>query len=254
MKTRQPSPSDYRERTYRDQIDVPDLVSFEVVCQETNLMIQAQRPLDAEALSATLSCRGEIEAYIRQFPAFATTLVPWPKTDFAPPIVRRMVDAARLAGVGPMAAVAGAISEYVGRTLLCLSDQVVVENGGDLFVKTNGPLVAALFAGISPFSMKMGIRVEDTKNGLGICTSSGTVGHSLSCGRADAVCVVSESGALSDAAATAIGNQIHSPADIDAVIRYGRQIDGVLGIIVVMETHVGAWGAVELVPLQGKKG
>ena len=115
-------------------------------------------------------------------------------------------------------------------------------------------MVAGLFAGNSPLSMKVGIRVPDAREGIGLCTSSATVGHSLSTGSADAVCVVSRSCALADAAATAIGNRVRSPREIKPAIAYGKQIDGVMGIIVVTGKEMGAWGQVELVPLKGKKG
>jgi ApbE superfamily uncharacterized protein (UPF0280 family) len=130
----------------------------------------------------------------------------------------------------------------------------VVENGGDVFLKTDGPVVTGLFAGNSPLSMKMGIKMAETSDGIGLCTSSGTVGHSLSMGSADAVCVVSASCALADAAATAIGNRIHSPRDIQRAIAFGKGIRGVSGIVVVVGRDMGAWGQVELVPIKGKKG
>ena len=217
-------------------------------------MVQADRLLEYEAREQVLVCRGQIEGYIQRYPEFALTLVPWPEQAFAPEIVREMIAAGRAAGVGPMAAVAGAVAEAVGRVLLDYSHQVVVENGGDVFIKTKGPVVAGLFAGDSPLSMKIGIKVPDTRNGIGLCTSSGTVGHSLSTGSADAVCVVSHSCALADAAATAIGNRIRSPGEIKTAIAFGKHIAGVLGVVVVAGREMGAWGQVELVPLQGKKG
>ena len=217
-------------------------------------MVHADRQLDDEARERVLVCRGQIEGYIQRYPEFAAALVPWREEAFAPEIVREMIGAGRAAGVGPMAAVAGAVAETVGRSLLEYSRQVVVENGGDVFLKTDGPVVAGLFAGNSPLSMKMGINVPDTRDGIGLCTSSGTVGHSLSTGSADAVCVVSHSCALADAAATAIGNQIHSPREIKTAISFGKRITGVLGVVVVVGREMGAWGQVELVPLKGKKG
>ena len=153
-----------------------------------------------------------------------------------------------------MAAVAGAVAETVGRALLEVSRQVVVENGGDVFIKADRPAVAALFAGQSPLSMKLGIRVADASAGIGMCTSSGTVGHSFSNGSADAVCVISSSCSLADAAATAVGNRVHSAQDIPSAIAFGRRIDGIAGIVVVVGAKIGAWGALELVPLVGKKG
>ncbi|WP_319410045.1 UPF0280 family protein [uncultured Desulfosarcina sp.] len=247
------SVNDY-ERTYRQRVGGLSLLSFQVICQETDLMVQADRLLEYEAREQVLVCRGQIEGYIQRYPEFALTLVPWPEQAFAPEIVREMIAAGRAAGVGPMAAVAGAVAEAVGRVLLDYSHQVVVENGGDVFIKTKGPVVAGLFAGDSPLSMKIGIKVPDTRNGIGLCTSSGTVGHSLSTGSADAVCVVSHSCALADAAATAIGNRIRSPGEIKTAIAFGKHIAGVLGVVVVAGREMGAWGQVELVPLQGKKG
>jgi ApbE superfamily uncharacterized protein (UPF0280 family) len=251
---RRRSPAEFCERTYRQRVRGTGLHPFQVVCQETDLMVMADRVLEGETREAVLACRGQIEGYIQQYPDFATTLVPWQEQAVGPEIVRDMICAGKAAGVGPMAAVAGAVAETVGRHLMNYGRQVVVENGGDVFMKIDGPVVAGLFAGPSPWSMKMGIKVPDTGDGIGLCTSSGTVGHSLSTGSADAVCVLSRSCALADAVATAIGNRIHSPRDIKPAIAHGKRLDGVLGIVVVAGREMGAWGQIELVPLKGKKG
>ena len=84
--------------------------------------------------------------------------------------------------------------------------------------------------------------------------SSGTVGHSLSMGQADAVSIVSESCALADAAATAIGNQVRTKADIQAAIEYGQNIEGVQGILIILDDKLGMWGDIDIIPVQGKKG
>jgi len=102
-----------------------------------------------------------------------------------------MASAGEKAGVGPMAAVAGAIAEHVGIDLLGHTHEVVVENGGDVFFKTNGPVTIGIFAGNSPVSLGMGLRVYPGKKPLSVCTSSGTVGHSLSFGKSGCgLCVV----------------------------------------------------------------
>ena len=217
-------------------------------------MVRADHRLEEQTREQVLLCRGHIEGYIHRYPEFATILVPWKKQSIAPEIVRKMIAAGSAAGVGPMAAVAGAVAESVGQRLLKHSQQVVVENGGDIFLKTDGPVVAGLFAGNSPLSLKMGIRLPNTGDGVGLCTSSGTVGHSYSTGTADAVCVLAPSCALADAAATAVGNRIRSPREIKSAIAFGRRITGVLGIVVVVDREIGAWGQIELVPLKGKKG
>ena len=252
--SRTASPIGYGQRTYRHQDYGTELTAFEVVCQETDLLIRADHRLIDEAREKVLDLRAQIEAYIQSRPDFATTLRPWTTDDPAPAIVRKMIAAGNAAGVGPMAAVAGALAGGVGRHLLAYSRQVVVENGGDIFLKTDGPATAGLLAGESPLSMKVGIRLACTGDGIGMCTSSGTVGHSLSMGSADAVCVIARGCALADAAATAIGNRIGSTRQIEPAIAFGRDIDGVQGIVVVLDREIGAWGQVELVPLQGKKG
>lgn len=247
-------PADYRQRTYRQRVAGVGRVRFEVVCQETDLMIQADTDLQKTAREHVLALRSQLESFIADHPGFATTLIPWPTGQPAPAIVRQMIAAGHAAGVGPMAAVAGAVAESVGRELLHRSRQVVVENGGDVFLKAEQPVVAALFAGGSPLSMKVGIRVSPATEGLGICTSSATVGHSLSTGCADAICVVSADTALADAAATAIGNRVRHHRDIEAAIAFGRRIQGTLGIVIIVGRHIGAWGGIELLPLGGKKG
>jgi hypothetical protein len=163
-----------------------------------------------------------------------------------------MVKAGENATVGPMAAIAGAVAERAGLGLLKSTDEVIVENGGDVFIKTATPLTVGIFAGQSPLSLRIGIRVSGGPRPMGVCTSSGTVGHSLSLGKADAVCVVAESCAIADAAATAIGNLVQSIADIEFAIAKGKCIDKIRGIIIIVGEKMGIWGDLEVVPLKGK--
>jgi ApbE superfamily uncharacterized protein (UPF0280 family) len=121
-----------------------------------------------------------------------------------------MAEAASIAGVGPMAAVAGAVASFLGQVLGSCSREVIVENGGDIYLRSAHERVVAVFAGDSPFSYKIGLRVKPEDTPAGICTSSGTVGHSLSFGNADAVVIKGESAILADAVATQAGNLIKS--------------------------------------------
>ena len=153
-----------------------------------------------------------------------------------------------------MAAVAGAIAEHVGIDLLKYCNEVIVENGGDIFLKLDDPVTVGIFAGRSPLSLRMGLRMETMGKPMSICTSSGTVGHSLSLGNADAVCVVSDSCSLADAAATAIGNRVKSKTQIQNAVDFGKHIEGVKGIVVIIEDEVGMWGDLDVVPLKLEKG
>jgi uncharacterized protein len=236
------------ERTYRHLVKTR-LKAMRVVVQETDLSVYADCDVSAAAKEAIVQQRGYIENYIRRHPEFASSLTPWPTDHLAPQIVREMIDAARDTQVGPMAAVAGAVAEQVGRSLRSSVDQVVIENGGDLYADTFQDLRVAVYAARSPLSMKIGLNIHADRMPLSVCTSSGTVGHSLSRGRADAVCVLSKSGALADAAATAIGNHVLSVEDIDPAIQWGRAIEGVMGILIILGEKMGVWGRIELVPL-----
>lgn len=239
----------YEERTYRKLIDKGRRRFFKVTVKETDLYIHAQDGLKETAKELILQYRGYIESYIRQYPAFAETLNPWPLPGPAHKIICDMADAGIKAGVGPMAAVAGVMSEYVGNGLLAQSKEVIVENGGDIFLKTDTPVTTAIYAGNSPLSMKIGLRLDSTQKPVSICTSSGTIGHSLSLGKADAICVISDKCALADAAATSIGNNVKTKSDIQAAIEFGQGICGVRGIVIIMGDKIGAWGEVELAPV-----
>lgn len=240
----------YQKRSYRNLTAGKNLVGFRVAVKETDLFVQAVKPLEDITRELILKHRGVIEAYIKRYPGFATTLTPWRINGPAPIIITRMSSAGEKAGVGPMAAVAGAIAEHVGMDLLRHTREVVVENGGDVFFKTNGPVTVGIFAGNSPLSLGIGVRVDPGKEPLSICTSSGTVGHSLSFGKADAVCVLSRSGSLADAAATSIGNRITSKATIGSAIHFGKNIQGVGGIVVIVGGEIGIWGELEVVRLK----
>ncbi len=236
----------YQPRTYRHWIEGKDLVPFSVSVKETDLFIRASSNLQKKARRLVLKYRRQLEGYIKRNPVFQESLESIPVPENAPAIVSRMAEAGQKAGVGPMAAVAGAIAGCVGSELLDFSPEIIVENGGDIFLKTNGKRTVGVFAGDSPLTGKIGLEIKPEDTPLGICASSGTVGHSLSYGKADAVVVVSASAALADAAATAIGNRVQNHADINNAIEFGQGIDGLKGIVIIVGKSVGVWGDIKL--------
>lgn len=248
----QKTPLSYQERTYRS-LQNSGLVSSVVKMAETDLHILATEPVSDQALLLISKIRAEIEAYIRQYSLFLTSLAPLPldKDKQAPKVVRKMLTAGLQAGVGPMAAVAGTIAEQVGKSLLAQGiEEVIVENGGDLFIARNQASTVSLYAGASPLSNKLGISLEPARMPCGVCCSSGTVGHSLSLGNADAVAVVAESTALADAAATRLGNEVGGKRkSINRALETAKTIDGLAGVVIISGDQLGAWGDVELVRL-----
>jgi ApbE superfamily uncharacterized protein (UPF0280 family) len=242
----------YQPRKYRNLVEAARLLAFRVVVKETDLLVHAEKKLEHETRELVLEHRGYVEAYIKAHPDFFAALTPLRLDGLAATIVVDMVKAGENAGVGPMAAIAGAVAEHAGLGLLKYTDQVIVENGGDVFIKTDTPLTVGIFAGKSPLSLRIGIRVGGGPKPMAVCTSSGTVGHSLSLGKADAVCVVADSCSIADAAATAIGNQVQSIADIEYALARGKCIGKIRGIIIIVGGKIGIWGDLEVVPLKGK--
>jgi ApbE superfamily uncharacterized protein (UPF0280 family) len=239
----------YEPRTYRHLIKDAGLVSFQAVVKETDLFIRAAKDLSQQALAAIEEYRSPLEVYIRSHPLFLHSIEPIEVESAAPLIVKMMAEAARAANVGPMAAVAGAMAELVCRKLLEHTDEVIVENGGDIYMKSSTKRLVGVYAGSSPFTGKLAVEIGPERMPLGICTSSGTVGPSLSLGLADAAMLLSSSAALADAAATAVGNLVKSPDDIPAALLRGQQIQGITGILVIAGDRMGVWGDIKLVKL-----
>jgi len=243
-------PEAYQARGYRLQAAAAGLVSFGVTVRETDLHILATLALPDEARHLVLQARSQLEGYIDHHPPFLTALAPLSLDPTAPPLARTMLQAAAIANVGPMAAVAGAIAAYVGQGLLAAgAAEVIVENGGDIFMQRHQDCLVQIFAGASPLSNKVALRIQRDRMPLGVCCSSGTVGHSLSLGRADAAIVLARSTPLADAAATALGNRVQGPADLDAALATVQTIPGVLGAVVICQDQLAAWGDVLLEPL-----
>jgi ApbE superfamily uncharacterized protein (UPF0280 family) len=216
----------YQPRAYRHWIEGKDLVAFKVTEKETDLYIRATSNLQRKALRLVLKYRRQLERYIEKNPVFQMSLEPVKVPQSASIIVREMAEAGEKAGVGPMAAVAGAIAEGVGKGLLEFSPEIIVENGGDIFLKILKKRVVGIYAGV--------------------CTSSGMVGHSLSYGKANAVIVAAASAALADAAATAICNRVKQPKDIDKALEFAWGIGGLRGVVVIIGNDIGVRGELKL--------
>jgi len=138
---------------------------------------------------------------------------------------------------------------YKRQDLLPFSSEVIVENGGDIFLKILKKRLVGIYAGESPFTGKIALEIKPGETPLGICTSSGKIGHSLSLGSSDAVIALSPSTPLADAVATAIGNVVKDTKDIPQAIEKAQSIEGLLGIVIIKDDKIGAWGKVRIVSL-----
>ncbi len=239
-------------RIYRNAAGGLRLASFTVKVKESDLWVAVStdaysKDLPEQVEQLVFNRRRILEDYLAQNSHLKSSLEPCLVEESAPVLIRAMAAAGNRAGVGPMAAVAGAIAETVGHYLQEISAEVVVENGGDLFIKTVEPLNVGIYAGDSPLSGKIALKVAPEKTPIGICTSSGTIGPSMSFGRADAAVTLSPSVPLADAAATALGNRVKEAGDLEAALEYARNIEGITGALLICRDKIAAWGDIELV-------
>jgi len=219
--------------------------------KETNVSILSneERYIDI-AKKAIISARMDLEDYIKQDPFFYITFEPYqPKKD-VPDVVKRMVSASEKVGVGPMAAVAGTIAWIaVEKMRMAGSRYAIVDNGGDIAIINDKVCYVGIYAGSSPISCKYAFEIEPRDDIIGICTSSGRVGPSISLGDADAVTVFSKDVSLADAAATAFGNFIHNDFndEIKKIESIMNENDDIIGSLVVQNEKVALLGDLPLI-------
>lgn len=184
-----------------------------------------------------------LEAYVARHTEFKTSLVPLGLLDGAPEIAQAMVNAARLVGVGPMAGVAGAIAQRAAEAALKQgATEAIVENGGDIFAKSNQALLIGLHAGENSPVNKLAFRLEPEDMPRAVCSSSSRMGHSLSLGSCDLATVVARDAAIADAAATMACNLVREDHDMNKALEYITAIDGVDGALIANNGKVAILG------------
>lgn len=239
--------SRYMKRFYRDWTRAKELYPTHIVAKETDLLIFTNKPLKSGFAEERIRAyRWDIENYINRDHRFLTALKPIPVEMNASPIVKDMAEQSKKANVGPMSTVAGAIAESLGNDLLKAGyKDVIVENGGDIFLKTRKTRKVGVYVGRSKLWSKLQLEIKPKNTPLGICTSSGTLGHSLSFGCADSVVIISKSASLADAVATATANRINSKDDLQRALDFARSVKGVLGVVIILKNNLVTWGNVE---------
>lgn len=237
----------YKRRFYRQWIKAGDLFLKRIVLKETDIQVLTDKPADKKFLKEkVLIYRRQIEDYISKDRKFLTALKPLALSLNAPLIVKDMAQASKSANVGPMASVAGAIAQYLGEELLKKGfHEVIIENGGDIFLKINKVRYVSIYAGKSKLSNKLFLKIKPQDSSLGIATSSATVSHSLSFGNADAVTILADDAILADATATAACNLVKCEKDFKIAIDFARRIKKVFGIVIILKDKLASWGDLE---------
>jgi ApbE superfamily uncharacterized protein (UPF0280 family) len=244
---------EFESRTYRQQFNPERFTSFTVQYLETDLWIGTDhasfhKEIAELAQKEVIKVRKQLEEYIRLHPTFKTSLKPVDPAPEASETIKSMIVSGFRTHTGPMASVAGVFAQHVGEKIRhhFKVKEVVIENGGDYYVFLKEDLLMTVYAGASPLSEKIAVIVPATETPCGICTSSGTVGPSLSFGKADAVMVACYSPALADGWATALANRVKSPADIEAVLKYSEQFPEILSLVIICEDKTGIRGNFEV--------
>ncbi|MCF8009966.1 MAG: UPF0280 family protein [Clostridiales bacterium] len=243
-----------KERTYRLLNKQQDLTFFQVKVQETDLDIGIPKPkltrdLIKKVENKVVNIRYDLEYYLKKDVQFAESMKPYLSPSYAPEIAVKMAKESSKAGVGPMASVAGAISEVIGELVAQFSKEIIVENGGDIYLRSLKERFIGIYAASSPFSNKIALKIKPHQTPIGICTSSGVIGHSISEGKADAVIVLAPSVPLADAAATATGNIVHGTKDLQNAVDFANNIPGVSGSLAIKDDKLAAAGNIEISPL-----
>lgn len=227
--------------------------SFSTKYLETDLWIAVDSgnySLKAEKYSKEriVYYRNILDKHIRTFPEFLTSLAPLALQPEVHPLIAGMYQASGVADTGPMSAVAGAIAEYICNDLISEFQfrEVIVENGGDIFMQIVSPATISIFAGASPLSDSIGLIIKPEDSPISVCCSSGTVGHSLSFGKADAAVIACRSGALADAYATACCNSVKKVSMVSRVTQRFLQKPGIVSVVIIKDDKSGIGGNLEV--------
>jgi ApbE superfamily uncharacterized protein (UPF0280 family) len=210
--------------------------------KETIVTVIADEACHPACLAAIRRARADLELFIARDPFFQSTLEPYDCGASAPAIVRRMCDVTAQVNVGPMAAVAGAIAESaVDAMARAGATYALVDNGGDIALLNDEVVTIGIYAGESPIK-GLALEIPPRDRILGICTSSGTVGPSISFGNADAALIVSDDVALADAAATALGNRITDEKSLASAFDFLNEVPGVAGALGIIGDRMATYG------------
>jgi ApbE superfamily uncharacterized protein (UPF0280 family) len=181
--------------------------------------------------------------YIDRDPAFGRSFEPVELAAGAPQVARRMDRAARLVGVGPMAAVAGVMAQLAASAgIEAGADEAIVENGGDICLHTTGPVIVGLHPGTAELAGQLAFSLEAHDTPIAICSSSGKMGHSTSLGRCDLATVVAKDAAVADAAATEAANLVDTVEEVNPALERIAAIEGVEGVLIVKDDRIGLAG------------
>ena len=209
---------------------------------ETAVTVGAEEAYIDAGISGIMRAREAVRRQISEDQFFLTTFEPYCPDGAADGTVKAMCEAAEAAGVGPMATVAGAIGQAaVDAMVECGSQHCWVDNGGDIALRLSTPVTVEVFS-LPGSDTLYGFEVDPSDGVRGICSSSGTIGHSISLGQCDLSTVLADSAILADAYATAVANGVRGRDDLETCFDRFRASPGFIGGMVVFGDDVAMCG------------
>ena len=224
----------------------PDVMKCHFEVGETAVTVISEEEYVAAAEHAIFEARERILRKISEDPFFLTTYDPYPVSDDDDELIKRMCQASELAGVGPMAGVAGAVAVFaVERMVEEGADYAIVENGGDIAMKIDRDITVGVFQDDEKFR-DLAFRIPKRDGIFGICSSSGKIGPSVSFGSSGISTVFSDDVILADACATALGNMIRDGdgKEMSKALETIGRIEGVDGCAAISNGLYAVFGKV----------
>ena len=190
----------------------------EIDIEETHIRLKSDLK-NHELKRYIYNIRADLKNYIFRDPDFKLSLEPIKiKNDNLPFIVKKMYESSLCADTGPMATVAGTISELSLDYLIENDSRYsIVENGGDIALINDEKVLCGIYSNNEILGNEIAFEIKARKKPLGICTSSGKIGHSISFGESDSVTVISKSPSVADGLATRIANDVYGESSEDKV-------------------------------------
>lgn len=238
---------DLDKNVYRRKVRNGEKYNWKVIYKYSDLLISSDKDISDKIEKPVKEIYKLLEFCIKKDPIFFKSLSPVRIKSYFPEIIKKMCEKSAIFNVGPMATVAGAVSEYLADNLNKYCSQLIIENGGDVYIRSKKDVNVGVYLKNKYFEDKINLKIKKGNTPCGLCSSSGSFGHSLSLGKSDLVVVLAESTVSADGAATAVANNIISPDDISQTINHYKKVNEVEGILIVKDSKIGLWGNLELI-------
>ncbi len=232
---------------YRKKISSKTAYKWHLAYRNTDLYVASSKNIIDALVKHLIDFYEAVDRVSKTNPAFLKSLSPLRENMSYPEIINEMVRKSAVYGVGPMASIAGAVCDYIGRKLMGEARTIIIENGGDIFIKSGHQVIAGIYTENIKLGDKLKLKIQPKNTPCGLCSSSGTMGHSLSLGKTDLVSVLASTTISADAAATALANRISEEGQIQSSIEEFKKMPALKGILVIKSSKIGLWGQMELV-------